>query len=146
MRTAVSRGAVRRGRMVSRDLTAVLRIAAKYGVLVLPLDERTELPDGASRGPRGHACHPATKTVWFEPEDGGAVQTRLHEICHVIMTPPFGEGIDEFDESVLLMPVRANAGAAVPVAGRLQGGGWVATRHRYRLVGSALGSVCIRAR
>lgn len=56
----------------------------------------------ATSGPRGHWCHPKTKSVWFDNLSPDELETVLHEVCHVIMDPP--GGIEQLSEDVVLMP------------------------------------------
>lgn len=101
------------------DIDRVIQIARRYGVklFITPSFARfgkTEtryisrgLPvskphDKATSGPRGHWCHPRTKSVWFDSFDVDGPETHLHEVCHVIMCSP--GGINELSEDVVLMP------------------------------------------
>ncbi len=56
----------------------------------------------ATSGPRGHWCHPKTKSVWWDSLPLDDLETVLHEVCHVLMDPP--GGIEQLSEDVVLMP------------------------------------------
>lgn len=57
----------------------------------------------ASRGPVGHYCDVAERKVWLTYAENRYVETILHEICHVVLTPP-GVDLEEIAEDVLLLP------------------------------------------
>lgn len=113
-------------RSTKDDIDVVLDIAKRYGVKVFLHSSfphasmhsgLAKQPDScntrgltkkdtsarASGGPTAHHCDPSQRTVWFQHLDIAGVETHLHEICHVIMSPP-GHDIDQLSEDVVLMP------------------------------------------
>jgi hypothetical protein len=66
--------------------------------------EKKEVHPRASDGPVAHNCDPKTRQVWFDHLDPDCVETHLHEVMHVILSPP-GHDIDQLSEDVVLMPL-----------------------------------------
>lgn len=112
------------------DIDRVLMIAQRYGIRVDLVKDNESLiadqfwygrfrsgwspkerrglpvsrpPQKATPGPQCHYADVTTQRVWFSNMNPDAVETHLHEICHVIAQPPMMR-IDRVWEDAFLMP------------------------------------------
>lgn len=89
----------------------VVTLAKRYGVKVQPL-ECLRTPETGTRGPRGHGCDPASRTVFLESSKWD-VEVQLHELAHVIVQPPWWPMVDVPEELLLMQFERSLARVAL---------------------------------
>jgi len=100
-------------------------LVRKYDVTVKEVPVGWPPPDGVTRGPKGHACSPSTRTIFLNPRDtrhsapyyqrvhgiNWEPENYLHELVHVITQPPW-QNIEHTPEDFILMQFERALAAA----------------------------------